>query len=66
MSAIYKGVAPCKQNTPPTCPFFQVTASHMEDVFPQHMAYNEPLIGCVLITESGKDISVEDAHNVIR
>jgi len=38
----------------------------MEDVFSQLMAYNEPLTGHVLITESGKDISVEDAHNVIR
>ena len=66
MSAIYKVVAPCKQHTTPTCPFFQVAASHMEDVFSQLMAYNEPLTGCVLITERSKDISVEDAHNVIR
>ena len=57
---------PCKQLTTPTCPFFQVAASHMEDVFSQLMAYNEPLTGCVLVTERGKAISVEDAHNVIR
>ena len=50
----------------PTLTIFPGPASHMEDVFSQLMAYNEPLTGCVLITESGKDISVEDAHNVIR
>jgi hypothetical protein len=38
----------------------------MEDVFSQLMAYNEPLTGCVLVTERGIAISVEDAHNVIR
>ena len=66
MSAIYKAVAPCKQNTTSPCPFFQVVASHMEDVFSQPMAYNEPLTRCTVLTESGKDISVEDAQNVIR
>ena len=50
----------------PDLTIFPGPASHMEDVFSQLMAYNEPLTGCVLNTESGKDISVEDAHNVIR
>jgi hypothetical protein len=66
MGAIYKVVAPCKQHTTPTCPFFQVAASQMDDVFCQFMAYNEPLTGCILITERSKAISVEDAQNVIR
>ena len=66
MSAIYKAVAPCKQNTTSPCPFFQVAASHMEDVFSQLMGYNESLTMCTVLTERSKAISVEGAQNVIR
>ena len=49
-----------------TLPIFPGPASHMEDVCSQLMIYNEPLTRCTVLTENGKDISVEDAHNVIR